>query len=126
MQSGCYPECGGGRPIQQRRFLEPRLPVQPGRDPVARARHLAPHGSVARLVRPQESDCAQPPKIQQQEGNNEPASRQVFSIMRMRELRRAANIVNARTAWGVGMKIVTFLLLSFSLLAQTNANSNGA
>jgi protein-disulfide isomerase len=42
----------------------------------------------------------------------------------MREFRRTGNILNARTVWGVGMKIVTFLLLSFSLLAQTNANSN--
>jgi hypothetical protein len=42
----------------------------------------------------------------------------------MREFRRIGNILNARTVWGVGMKIVTFLLLSFSLLAQTKAGGN--
>src|SRR5437868_2682908 len=69
------------QPIEQRRFFEPRGSVKTRRDPVARVRHFAADGGVARLVRSQESDSAQAAQIHHQQRHPQPVFRQASSIV---------------------------------------------
>src|SRR5579862_5692195 len=112
-----------GQPICQRGFFEPRLGVEAWGDPIAGGGHIAADCGITGFVGPQEADSAQVQNIQQQQGDDEPATRQVFSIMK----RRARNILKAGASEGLRMKIVaSFLLASFALLGQAQNTGKSA